>query len=148
MTPAKTQASYRAVDPTFWIDLKVQGWDDDTRLLALFLLTCPSSSDEGFFALRRVLLLDHLGWSEDRLRRALDRLRADDFAMYDDQAQAVLIVRALKYRAPKKGSHTVAAVRKLKAVRDAPALFDRFLAAAEKYAPHLADAIRDEYQLR
>jgi hypothetical protein len=138
-------ANYHAVSPLFWTDVKVRGWSEDARHLALYLLTCPSKLSEGFYRLPEGLALDELRWSSARFSAALDELAKTDFIQYDADAQNVLILKALKYNAPRRGNHTKGSVNALEKVQDSPELFDRFLALADRYAPEFAWAIRDRY---
>lgn len=139
--------SFFAVAPTFWDDLKVRGLPEDGRTLALYLLTCPEQSTEGFYRLPAVAAARHLQWEPTRVLDAFRELGAVDFARYDEHAEAVLVIKALKYRRPANANVVKAAVQRLDRVQDAPELFARFLRQADKYAPTLADAIRDRYDL-
>ena len=42
---------YHKVSPRFWADEKVLRWNDDAKMLALYLLTCPHRTTEGLFRL-------------------------------------------------------------------------------------------------
>lgn len=129
----------------FWHDRKIRAMHEDGRTLALYLLTCPSGSLEGFFHLEAALPSTHLGWDEDRVTYAFVALSTYGFAYYDDEAEVVFICKALKYHAPKGAKSTTAAIKVLEAVQGSPALFLDFLRAADKYAPEFARAIRTRY---
>lgn len=138
---------YNAVAGTFWADRKVHSWSQDARTLALYLLTCPDRTSEGFYSLPLVLILDHLGWASGRFEKAMAELHEAEFAEYSREAEAVFIVRALKYNAPRGPMSIRGALKMLDSVDGAPDLFTRFLAAAAKYEPPFAAAIRDRYGL-
>jgi hypothetical protein len=138
---------YNQTANTFWSDRKVHRWSPDARTLAIYLLTCPDRTGEGFYSLPLVLVLDHLTWDHERFDAAIDELDAAEFATYSYDAEAVLIVKAMKYT-PAKGQPSIrGALSSLETVDGAPELFDRFLAAADKYAPEFAAAIRLRYGL-
>lgn len=138
-------ARYGVVSLTFWNDVKVRSWSDDGRTLALYLLTCPSRSFEGFFHLPLALAASDLGWDMERFRSALDELISTDFCDVDEDARAVLIVKRLKYQKVSGEKSIRGAINALELVNGSPRLFDRFLSAADKYAPDLSAAIRRHY---
>ena len=136
---------YGTVARLIWRDTRIRGAGEDARTLALYLLTAPTGSTEGFYPLEWVLLTSHLRWSDERTGAALAALAF--FATYDQAAQVVLIHKRLKFEAP-AGKQVLGAVRALERVQDSPALFWRFLEAADRYAPGFAAAIREHYGIR
>lgn len=140
-------AEYGTVSLTFWNDRKVRGWSDDERLLALYLLTNPRRSFEGFFHLSLRAAADDLGWPDERFATAMDKLRAVDFCDYDDAARLLLLVKGLKYQKIKGEPSIKGAIRALERTKGSDELFGRFLAAADAYQPEFADAIRKHYDL-
>ena len=140
-------ARYGTVSLTFWNDVKVRGWTDDGRVLALYILTCPHRSFEGFYHLPLVLAASDLEWSDGRLRTALDELVSTDFCDVDEQARVVFIVKALKHQQIRGRFSIQGALNSLTHVNGSPRLFGRFLAAADTYQPELAAEIRRHYDL-
>lgn len=136
---------YQAVDLTYWRDQKVRAWSHDGRTLAIYLLTCASRSSEGFYALPVPLALDELRWDRERLETAAQELASSDFAHYDLDTEAVFVAKGLKYNAPAGPTRIKGAVKLLDRVHGSPELFERFLAAADHYAPSFAAAIRTRY---
>ena len=61
--------SYWRVTPAFWGDEKVAGWNDDTRLLALYLLTCEHRTLEGLFRLPKGYIM-----ADDLWRKFFDQM--------------------------------------------------------------------------
>src|SRR6476646_8976016 len=98
---------YSTVSVTFWNDLKVRDWTDDDRLVALYLLTNPHRSGEGFYHLPLGTAADDLGWPLDRVREALARLQVADFAEVDERARLVLVVKALKWVPAIRGKNSI-----------------------------------------
>jgi hypothetical protein len=136
---------YHTVANTFWGDRKVRELDPDARLLAAYLLTCPSRTSEGFYSLPFVLAADHLALTPDRLTAAFTAVAGASFAHYDHDAEVVFIEKGLKYNAPKGVKSITGAVSALDSTHGSPDLFVRFLAAADHYAPEFASAIRERY---
>jgi hypothetical protein len=139
---------YATVSLTFWNDLAVRSWSNDGRLLALYLLTNPHRSGEGYYHLPLRLAADDLGWLDGRFDAAMAELQADDFVDVDEAARLVLIVKALKYQPHIGGNPSLrGAINALEKTQGSPRLFARFLTAADDYQPDLAAAIREHYGL-
>lgn len=139
--------TYNQVAGTFWQDRKIRNLSYNGTMLALYLLTCPDRSAEGFYGLPRVLALDHTGLTPERLDDAFAELEEAEFATYDADAEVVFINKALKYHPPKGIKSIRGALKVLDGVHDAPVLFGRFVGAADRYAPEFAAAIRGRYGL-
>jgi hypothetical protein len=145
------------VSPTFWNDEKVRAWTDHAQLLALYLLTCPAKTGEGFYHLRLAEASDDLGWPAERTRDALDELIRTDFADYDEGPRVVLIVKGLKYhpsgfesvKRPTEGNVRAikGALKALDGVQGSARLFARFHVSAVRYQPALARAISAHYRI-
>jgi hypothetical protein len=146
---------FAPVERRFWSDLKVRGWasdetprGSDMTMLALYLLTNKASSLEGFYELGISAMADDLQWTPDRVSEALALLIEDDFVDYDETARIVFVVRALKNHGPMRQERIInAAIKQLAHTQGSPRLFIRFLAAAERYKPEFAAAIRAHYGL-
>lgn len=129
---------YYRVSPEFWTDHR---WDDDTRLAGLYILTCPHRTTEGIFRLPLDYAASDLAWTVKRFRKAFERLRADGFIEYDDDAQVCLIVKALRWQAPTNPNQVKAAMKALSSLPPTP-LLDRFGSLAERHAERLSDEFR------
>lgn len=134
---------------TFWNDVKVRAWADDSRMLALYLLTCPHRTLEGIYHLPLELAASDVGWPVDRLRHALAELLATDFVDVDETARLVLIVKGLKYQPTIRGPRSLqGAINALEGTNGSDRLFGRFMQAADNYQPELAAHIRGHYGLQ
>lgn len=146
--PAARGWRYNAVANTYWTDEKVITWPEDSRTLGIYLLTNDDRTAEGFYNLSPAKAGESLDWDPKRLRDALEAPQRDGFCVYDMKVRAVLICKALKYHPPKGSRSIQGAINALDAVHGAPALFERFRAAAGHYAPEFAAAIRKRYGLK
>jgi DNA-binding MarR family transcriptional regulator len=133
-------ARYYRVSPKYWMDEKTRSWDDSTRLLALYLLTCPHRNLEGLYRLPISYATADLGWSAARVRRNLDRLVEDGFVEYDHDAEVVWVRRALHYQAPSTEKQIAGALTSLSEL-PRTSLRDRFRETAESVSPSLAKAM-------
>lgn len=139
---------YWRVSPLFWTDEKVTGtdgtppWSDDTKLLALYLLTGPHRNLEGLFRLPLAYIAADLGWDMERLREPFRVLLDERFIEYDNKACMVLIVNALDYQSPDNDNHAIAGVKKLAELPPSP-LFARLLQLADLYSVPLARQLRE-----
>lgn len=119
-----------------------QPWDDDMRLVAVYLMTCRHRVMEGLYRLPPAYGPADMGWKPQRFERAFRALVADGFIEYDQAAQVVWLVNALDWQAPANPNQARAAVKALAEVPGSP-LRDRFIAKAvtvsERFAKELAE---------
>lgn len=132
---------YFKVGPSFWTD---HAWNDDERLVALYLLTCPHRTTEGLFRLPLAYAVTDLGWTERRFDKAFACLVADGFVEYDNDASVCWIVNALKWQAPGNPNQAKAAVRALQQLPQTP-LLNRFAAVGSTLSKHLAEGLREGF---
>lgn len=135
---------YFRISPKFWSDPVVEGWDDDTRLLALYILTCPQRSTEGLFSFKKKYALADLGWVSERLEQPFKQLLADGFIEYDEKAHVLLIVKALKQQSPENPNQAKHAVRKLLELPPTP-LTSTFRTLAEQFAERLVEQLPEGF---
>lgn len=133
-------ARYYPVSPQFWTDPTVKAWDDETRLLALYVLTCPHRNLEGLYHLPPLYIEANLGWPKAAIKKAMRRLERDGFLSVDSKSEVVLIRQALKYQHPKSKKQLQGA---LKALEEVPPndLRDEFMEACQTFAPEFHDAL-------
>lgn len=129
------------MSPNLWAHARREKWNDDERTLAAYLLTCPHRTTEGFFWMPKPYMWADLGWDPARLDHAFATLRTQDFIDYDDAAEVLLIVKAMKYQRPDNENQQKAAVKALHALPE-NRLWPRFLSAAQEYAQPFTEALR------
>jgi hypothetical protein len=135
---------YYRVSPKFWSSAERLGWDEETRLLALYLLTCDHRSTEGLFRLPKQYILADLEWSAQRLSKPFARLCSDDFIDYDEDAKVMLIVKALAYQSPSNPNGVTAALRALEMV-PVTRLDSRFYELSQRYSERLTEALPERF---
>lgn len=138
------EVRYYRVSPRIWTACR--HWSPDARTLALYILTCPHRTVEGLYWLPKGYMTGDLEWSPQRLAPAMAELVEDGFVEYDDDAQVVLIVKALKYQAPANPNGVKAALRQLQMVPESP-LDLRFRQQAEQYCERLAERLPQRFTL-
>lgn len=135
---------YFKVSSRFWTDEKVAQWDDDTRLLALYLLTCPHRSMEGLYRLPKAYICADLGWDAKRLAKPFSKLLEDGFISYDETVHVVLVRHALKYQAPDNPNQGKAAIKALEELPETPLLWE-LQRLAERFAKPFAEQLRERF---
>lgn len=130
---------YYKVGPAVWLE----PWDDDTRYVAFYLLTCEHRTLEGLFRLPLEYAVADLRWPAKRFKRAFHELQRAGFVAYDQEQQVCLIEKALKWQAPVNGNQATAGARAVKHIPDGP-LRLRWLRVVERESEHLAKALRKE----
>ena len=135
---------WQKIDTRFWTDEKVVEWGDDTRLLALYILTCPHRITEGLFRLPKQYIIGDLKWSAERLAEPFAELLAEGFIEYDERVSVLLISKALEYNKPDNPNQAKAAA---KAVADLPRtpLMQVFKGLAERFSKPLAERLGEGY---
>lgn len=133
---------YYRVSPKFWVDNT--HWSDDARLLALYLLTSPHRNTEGFYRLPKPYAMGDLGWPPERFEEPFKQLLADGFIEYDDAAQVVLIVSAMKYQQCANDNVATAALKRLNELPETR-LTSRFRQLAERFDERLAKRLPEQF---
>lgn len=128
---------YYRVSPRFWSRAEQRGWNDDTKLLALYLLTGSHRTTEGLYRLPKKYAQADLEWSPQRFDERLRELIADGFCDYDGEAQVVLIRGAMKYQACSNDNMAKGAARRLAELPETRLTSD-FKRLAEQYDERLA----------
>ncbi len=139
--------TYWRIAPAFWSDEKVAAWGDDSRLLALYILTSPHRTLEGLFRLPRGYILADLGWTPERLAEPFAQLLQDGFIEYDERTHVCLIVNALEYQAPNNPNQVTAALNLLEEVPATP-LFARLFQQAQRFCQRLAEGLAERFPER
>lgn len=127
---------YFRVSPKFWSDPKVEGWTDEAKLLALYLLTCPQRTTEGLFTFRIEYARVDLGWDPEGFTRPFKELLEAGFIQYDERARVMLIPNALRYQAPQNENQAKNAVKRLKNLPASP-LTSIFRTLCQTLSEHL-----------
>lgn len=135
-------AQHYRVKPMYWKGDR-RRWDDQEKLLGLYLLTCAHRNLEGLYWLPKAYIAADLGWPPKTVARALTTLIDAGFCQYDDAAEVMLMPKALAHQAPSTEKQLTGAITSLEAVPET-ALWDEFLVACESHSPKLANRIRME----
>lgn len=142
--PEELGPVYYRVSPAYWMN---RSWTDDMRLLGLYLLTSPHRSLEGLCWLPKQYVCGDLQWPAERLHEPFAKLLEDEFLGYDDAAEVLLIVRALKYQSPVNPNMRTAVLRRVQTVPQTP-LDERFLSSADEFCEPLAELLRERLPKR
>jgi hypothetical protein len=137
-------ATYETVAKRFWRDPKVKNWNPTAQRLALYLLTGPESTSEGFYILAPPVAQYDLQVTPEAWKQALATLEGYGFARFDPQTNTVFVCRALKYRPVSGRNSVLGALRPLEETHESPLFWD-FLKAADRYSPQFAAGIRARY---
>lgn len=136
-------ARFHPIYPTYWSEAKRQGWSDAAMVLGAYLLTCRHRTSEGLYQLPLMYAAHDLCWPLDKVKEAFAELTSSGFAVYDSDNEVVLVCNALRFHAPRGEKSVRGAVNALLAA-PTTSLRGRFLAAAERHAPDLARALKEQ----
>lgn len=121
---ADTEGRYTRIKSRFWSDEKVVAWSNDTKLLALYLLTSPHNNILGCYILPKLYICADLEWSTERLAKPFQRLLDDGFVKYDDNCRLVLITNYLQHNPIFNGNQATGAIKQLQELPKSPLLQD------------------------
>jgi hypothetical protein len=137
-------AEYWRVSPRFWPRTKGEGWTDDERLFALYLLTTPHRTTEGLYHLPLAYVSGDMKWPVTRVTQTLSALTRKGFCQYDEQAEIVFLPKAMEYQRPDNENQQKHAIEKLRDLPETP-LFAGLIEAAEAYTEPFAKALREAF---
>lgn len=130
--------TYHRVYASIWRE----PWTEDQLHLALYLLTCEHRKFEGIYRLPLAYACEDLSWPRAKVRSNLQQLEDAGFARYDDVAQIVWVVKALKRQKP-NANQAKSAARKVLAL-PTTTLLEPFLEACRTLCPILSKAFEEE----
>jgi len=138
---------YHRVSPKFWTTAQSEGWSEDTRTLALYILTGPHRTTEGLFRLPISYISEDLDWSPQRLREPFGELLCMGFIDYHEPSRWLLIVNALKWQTIENDNQAKGAAKRLAECPESP-LTSTFKRLAEQYAERLLKQLPEGFGQR
>lgn len=107
---------YGKVHTSFWSSETIRELDDDSRMLALYLLTCTHSNMAGSFRIPDGYVAEDLGWSSERFRKGLETLSDAGFLVYCDKSKFVWILKFLNWNKPENPNQWKAVAKFMAAI--------------------------------
>lgn len=107
---------YGKVHTSFWSSETIRELDDDSRMLALYLLTCTHSNMAGSFRIPDGYVAEDLGWSSERFRKGLETLSEAGFLVYCDKSKFVWILKFLNWNKPENPNQWKAVAKFMAAI--------------------------------
>ncbi|HEY2411587.1 MAG TPA: hypothetical protein VGI40_05070 [Pirellulaceae bacterium] len=110
---------YATVKSSFWTGetgRKLRALGRDEQLLAIYLITCPSSNMLGLYYLPLAVIAHELGMNQEGASKALRRVRETGFCQYDEDAEQVWVVEMAAYQVGgelSSGDNRVKAIHKM-----------------------------------
>jgi hypothetical protein len=93
--------SYAQIVPQFWTGetgKQIRKSGRDVQVLALYLMTCPSSNMIGLYYLPLPVLCHELDMNEEGALKALRRVKEIDFAHYEPSEEVIWLPNMAKYQ--------------------------------------------------
>ncbi len=103
--------TYSAISRRFWHDEKVRAWSNETKLLAIYLLSSPHSNMLGLYVLPLQYAAYDLDMTIEQVKKGMAEL--DSFCEYDPTTSVVLVYKFLQYNIIKNPNQAKGAVTKL-----------------------------------
>lgn len=117
-----TEGRYTRIKSRFWSDEKVVAWDNDTKLLALYLLTSPHNNILGCYVLPKLYICADLEWSTERLDKPFQKLLDDGYIKYDNNCRLLFITNYLAHNPISNGNQATGAGKQLREIPKSPLL--------------------------
>ena len=139
----------RVVDTRFWNQVDVmERYSSQDKLFALYLMTCPRSTQLGIYSLPKRVIAFDMSLDDDQVGQLLARFQ-DDYQViaYSDQTQEVAILDFLTYSLVKGGQPVERLLRnQAEDVRDSQLLVKVFqhLASYYEHSHRLIDQLSKE----
>ncbi len=139
----------RVVDTRFWNQVDVmERYSSQDKLFALYLMTCPRSTQLGIYSLPKRVIAFDMSLDDDQVGQLLARFQ-DDYQViaYSDQTQEVAILDFLTYSLVKGGQPVERLLRnQAEDVRDSQLLVKVFqhLATYYEHSHRLIDQLSQE----
>ncbi|WP_314693317.1 hypothetical protein [uncultured Abiotrophia sp.] len=139
----------RVVDTRFWNQVDVmERYSSQDKLFALYLMTCPRSTQLGIYSLPKRVIAFDMSLDDDQVGQLLARFQ-DDYQViaYSDQTQEVAILDFLTYSLVKGGQPVERLLRnQAEDVRDSQLLVKVFqhLASYYEHSHRLIDQLSQE----
>ena len=139
----------RVVDTRFWNQVDVmERYSSQDKLFALYLMTCPRSTQLGIYSLPKRVIAFDMSLDDDQVGQLLARFQEDyQVIAYSDQTQEVAILDFLTYSLVKGGQPVERLLRnQAEDVRDSQLLVKVFqhLASYYEHSHRLIDQLSQE----
>jgi len=107
---------YSKVSPSVWRSRKFTalGDDSDAKLAYHYILSSPHANSAGCYDLPIGYGCADLGWSEDRFRKAIERLSTVGLIAYSEAEKTVLIHNWTTFNPPTNAKHALGILTQLK----------------------------------
>jgi hypothetical protein len=112
------------VAPAIWTSKRFARLENKTKLLMLYLLTCPHQTSAGAFHVPAGYACTDLGWSSEAYSAGISELAASGLILFDHEEEEVFIHNWFKFNGitnPKHemGTRKLIEALKSKAIQDA-----------------------------
>jgi len=127
-----------------WRDPKYRALSDPAEIAYNYILTGPQRVTEGLFTFSAAMAAEDKGWTAEKWSEAFSEVVDATLVKFDPETCTLLLPKALKYpgQAPKNPNVAKKAMRYISDLHWSPLMLE-FLAAAERWAPHLHEPLSD-----
>jgi len=130
------ESRYSKVFVKIWHSKDFRTLSEEGKMLFLYLLTSPHRNMGGFYYLPLPYLCFDVGLDEKRVIKAFEELSAKDMALYDGEAQVVLIKKWFCYN-PIENENQAKGLNKQLAEIPKNKLFEHFVECVKEYCKYI-----------
>ena len=99
-------ANYRNLHVKIWSDPKFEGIMPNSKLLFVYLLTCPHRNESGLYNISLNKICFETSLSLGKVKESMSQLCQKGLTQYDNEKEVVWVVNAVKYQALNKNCIT------------------------------------------
>ena len=137
---------YGSIHVSFWGNNQIQALSDQSKVLAIYLLTCPHSNMLGCFRLPDGYITEDLRWDIQTVKKAFHELADIDFLTRDEQTGWLVIHDFLKWN-PIQNSRQGIGIHKLfEGVPTHSTVFKPLVKGLLKYGDRLEKPFRNRLE--
>lgn len=110
--------TFGKIESRFWISPDIQSLSGDSKLLAVYLLTCEHSDLSGVYRLPMGYITADLGWTHTITSRSLDDLATIGFISRREGSDFICINKFFQYNEPTNQGQLEARIKHLEELPD------------------------------
>jgi hypothetical protein len=138
---------YQPILTSIWQDEKFSNFDDDTKLLWFYFLTCPQSNILGLFFLPKGYVITDLNWDLKRFAKPFGILLQEQLIEYDDDTKVIFIKNQMKHRSIENENQAKAAIKVFNELPET-VLFQGFSESLKQYGKPFTKQLQERLQER
>ncbi|SHM05489.1 hypothetical protein SAMN05216428_11290 [Nitrosospira sp. Nsp11] len=137
---------YGKIQTSFWASEDIKKLSDDGRMLALYLLSSPHTTQIGCFRLPDGYVCDDLSWTQGRVSKGFKDLCDKGFATRDEASKWVVIHHFTKWNEIENPNQAKAAIKLFEQVPDSSLVKPMLARSLREFSPRFPVEILNSFE--